>query len=136
MLDLADLHWIAILASTFVAGGLGAAWYSPALFGDAWLSEIGKSREEAGPTGPAIGGSVFSCFVCSVSMAWLLTWLGVTSVAGGAAVGALVGCGVVAMTMLSDALFSGWSLRLYLIQVGYRALYIVLIGAIYGGLSG
>lgn len=135
MSTLADLHWIAILVSTFVAGGLGAAWYSSALFGDVWLAEIGKSRAEAGPAGPAIGGSVLSCFVCSVAMAWLLTGLGVTSVAGGAAVGALVGLGVVAMTMLSDALFSGWSLRLYLIQVGYRALYLVLIGAIYGGFS-
>ena len=39
------------------------------------------------------------------------------------------------MTMLSDALFSAWSLKLYLIQVGYRAIYIVLIGAIEGGFA-
>jgi hypothetical protein len=135
MPGLSDLHWIAILVSTFVAGGLGAAWYSPALFGNPWLAELGKSRDELGPGGPAIGGSVFSCFVCSVSMAWLLTGLGVSGIARGAGVGALVGLGIVAMTMLSDALFSGWSFRLYMIQVGYRAVYIVLIGAIYGGFT-
>ena len=132
----ADLDWIAILISTFVAGGLGAAWSSTALFGGAWMAELGLPRDALGPAGPAIGGSVFSCFVCAVSLAWLLAGLGISSAAGGAAVGALVGCGIVAMTMLSDALFSGWSLRLYLIQVGYRAIYIVLIGAIVGGLSG
>jgi Protein of unknown function (DUF1761) len=132
----ADLDWIAILISTFVAGGLGAAWYSKALFGEAWMAELGMPRDALGLAGPAIGGSVFSCFVCAVSLAWLLAALGISSAGGGAAVGALVGCGIVAMTMFSDALFSGWSLRLYLIQVGYRAIYIVLIGAIVGGLSG
>jgi hypothetical protein len=44
----------------------------------------------------------------------------------------LLGLGIVAMTMLSDALFSGWGTRLYLIQVSYRALYLVVMGAICG----
>ena len=68
-------------------------------------------------------------------MAMLITGLDATGIARGAGVGALVGIGIVAMTMLSDALFSAWSLRLYLIQSGYRVLYIVLIGAIEGGFS-
>ena len=46
-----------------------------------------------------------------------------------------LGFGVVAMTMLSDSLFSGWGWRLYGIQVGYRATYLVLMGAICGGWS-
>jgi hypothetical protein len=41
--------------------------------------------------------------------------------------------GIVGMTMLSDSLFSGWGWPLYLIQVGYRATYLVLMGAICGG---
>ena len=36
-----DFDWIAIALSTVVAGGLGAAWYSAALFGPAWMAEIG-----------------------------------------------------------------------------------------------
>jgi len=49
------------------------------------------------------------------------------------ALGALLGLGVVAMTMLSDSLFSGWGWKLYFIQMSYRATYLVLMGAICGG---
>jgi len=128
-----ELDWPAILVSTFVAGGLGAAWYSPVLFGPAWMAALGKRPEELGPSGGAMAGSVFSCFIASVSLAWLIGGLGVDSIAGGAAVGALAGFGIVAMTMLSDSLFSGWGWKLYAIQTGYRAIYLVLIGAILGG---
>ncbi|MCR9094581.1 MAG: DUF1761 domain-containing protein [bacterium] len=127
-----DFDWIAIALSTVVAGGLGAAWYSPALFGPAWMAEIGLDEGDAGPAGREIAGSVFSCFVASLAMAWLLGGLGITGVGPGLLAGAIVGFGIVAMAMLSDALFSGWSARLYLIQVGYRALYLILIGGIQG----
>jgi hypothetical protein len=53
--------------------------------------------------------------------------LGVATPLGG------VGIGIVSMTMLSDALFSGWGSRLYFIQVGYRVTYIVLSAGILGG---
>ena len=49
--------------------------------------------------------------------------------------GATIGFGIVAMTMISDALFSRWSARLYAIQVGYRATYPILISGIYGGMA-
>ena len=39
------------------------------------------------------------------------------------------------MTMLSDSLFSGWGWKLYGIQTSYRALYLVLIGAVHGGFA-
>ncbi len=131
-----DLNWIAIVVCTVVAGGLGAAWYSPALFGNAWMAEIGLSAEDAGPAGKEIAGSMFSCLVASIAMAWLMTGLGTQGVGSGLMLGAIVGFGIVAMTMLSDALFSGWSARLYAIQVGYRATYLILIGGIYGGMAG
>ena len=133
MPDLASLDWIAILVCTFVAGGLGAAWYSPVLFGNAWMAELGMGEDDIGPAGREIAGSVFSCFVASLAMATLQEGFGIDGVGPGLAVGATIGLGIVAMTMLSDALFSGWSLRLYAIQTGYRAGYVTLIGAIYGG---
>ncbi len=133
MPELTDLSWIAILVSTIGAGGLSAAWYSPALFGNAWRAALGKSDDELGSPGLAIAGSVFSCFVASISLAILLSWFGLDSVTTGLGVGTLIGFGVVAMTMLSDALFSGWGVRLYSIQTSYRVTYLMLIGGIQGG---
>ena len=131
-----DFDWIAIALSTLVAGGLGAAWYSPALFGPAWMAEIGLDEDDVGPAGREIAGSVFSCFIASIAMAWLLAGLETRGLVPGFVVGTIVGFGIVAMTMLSDALFSGWSARLYAIQVGYRAGYLILIGGIQGWFAG
>ncbi len=128
-----ELDWIAIAVCTLVSGGLGAAWYSPALFGEAWMRELGKTAEQLGPPGPALFGSVVSCAVASISIGILCEALELETLGAGLGLGALIGVGVVAMTMLSDALFSGWGLRLYAIQTGYRALYLTLIGGLYGG---
>ncbi len=136
MFDLSNLHPLAILISTVVAGGLGAAWYSPALFGPAWMAELGETEETLAPSGTAMGGSIFSCFVAAVAVDLLVVATGTTTALAGAALGALLGFGIVAMTMLSDALFSGWSRTLYVIQMSYRAIYLVLMGAICGAFAG
>ena len=91
-----------------------------------------KTEEDLGSPGPAIAGSIGSCLVAAISVDMLLAGLGVTSWLTGAGVGALLGFGIVAMTMLSDAVFSGWGWRLYVIQMSYRAIYLVLMGAICG----
>jgi hypothetical protein len=39
------------------------------------------------------------------------------------------GLGVVAMTMLFDALFSGWTARLSAIHLGHRATYLLIMGS-------
>ena len=106
MLDVTSLNPFAIGVATLVGAALGAAWYSPVMFGEAWIRALGKPRDQLGAPGPAMLG---------------------------AGIGGLLGLGIVGMTMLSDSLFSGWGWPLYLIQVGYRAIYLVLMGAICGG---
>lgn len=128
-----DFHLFPVLVSTFVASALGALWYSPVLFGQAWLSAIGKTEDELGPAGPAIAGSTASCLVAAFSVEYLVRAAGAFSILKGLTVGALVGLGITAMAMLSDALFSGWGMRLYVIQAGYRVTYLLLMGAICGG---
>jgi len=136
MPDLATLTGPAILLGAIVGGGLGALWYSPVLFGDAWMAELGKTAEELTPSGAAMGGSIFSCLVAATAVEWLATAIDADTALAGASLGLLLGLGIVAMTMLSDALFSGWTARLYAIQLGYRAAYLVLMGAISGAWGG
>ena len=49
MIEWARLDLGAIALGAVVGGGLGAAWSSPALFGNAWLSEIGRTADERRP---------------------------------------------------------------------------------------
>ena len=132
MLDVSSLEPLAIALGTVVATGLGAAWYSPLLLGSAWMAALGKPAEELGSPAEGIIGSILSCLVAAICVDLLVAAVGADGVMAGAGVGAVLGLGIVAMTMLSDSLFSGWGWRLYFIQVGYRALYLTLMGAISG----
>ena len=42
-----ELNYLAILAATAISFGLGGLWYSPALFGKAWMRETGITEESA-----------------------------------------------------------------------------------------
>lgn len=128
-----SLDLLAIPTAGLVSGALGGLWYSPKMFGPAWMAALGKSEAELQLGGGAMAGSIVSCLVAAAAVEFLVTACGVDTALGGAGIGALLGVGVVAMTMLSDSLFSGWGWKLYFIQVGYRATYLVIMGAICGG---
>jgi hypothetical protein len=42
---LAAIYWPAVVVSTIVAFAIGGVWYSKALFGNAWLEEVGLTEE-------------------------------------------------------------------------------------------
>ena len=132
MIDPSLLNPLAILIAAVLSMMLGALWYSPLLFGQAWLAATGKSEEDLGPSGPAMAGSMVSCLVAAIAMNLLAAAGGTATLPAGIGLGVVVGLGVVAMTMLSDSLFSGWGWRLYFIQMGYRATYLMIMGAIFG----
>jgi len=133
LIVLDDLNFLAILVAAIASMALGALWYSPLLFGNAWLQELGKDADDLGSPLPAMIGSAVSCLVSAICVAIFVQALNAESVVEGAVVGLLCGLGLVAMSMLSDSLFSGWGWRLYFIQMGYRAVYLALMGSTIGG---
>lgn len=129
----AELQLLPVLAAAVAGMALGALWYSPVLFGNAWMGAIGKTADELGPAGPAMAGSMAACLVSAVAVEFFVVATGAFTVLAAAGIGALLGFGVLAMGMLSDSLFCGWGWRLYFIQAGYRVAYLVAMGAICGG---
>lgn len=132
MIDIGNISWLAILVAAVSSMALGALWYSPVLFGNAWREELGKDKSDPGTSMQAMIGSAVSCLVSAVCVAIIIQAFGAYSIVAGAAVGGLCGIGFVAMAMLSDSLFSGWGWKLYFIQAGYRLTYLVAMGAIIG----
>src|SRR5256885_16982138 len=93
-MDMASLNWLAIVAaalSTFVLGGL---WYSPVLFGKAWMNASGFTEKDLQRGNM---GMVFGCsFVFSLLMAINLAMFlhdPKTNAAWGATAGFLAGFG-------------------------------------------
>jgi hypothetical protein len=45
MEDAVTISWLAVVVAAVVKFGIGAAWYSPALFGNKWQALAGVSSE-------------------------------------------------------------------------------------------
>ncbi len=121
-----EINFIALIAATATIMVLGALWYSPLLFGNAWMACIGKTKETLGsPTGPMIG-SVLASLLSAFGLMLLMAWTGAESLSQALMLGGLLGIFIVFPALLSDNLFCGWGIRLLLIQSGYRILSLLL----------
>jgi Protein of unknown function (DUF1761) len=128
------INWFAVLAaavSTFVLGGL---WYSPALFGRAWMKVNNLNSEQLAKSNMA---KIFGlAFVFAVVMAAnLAAFLAEpkTTATWGATAGFLAGFGWVALGIATIALFERRSAKYVLINGGYMTVAFVLMGLILGG---
>ena len=131
MLDFMGLNWIAIAVATAVAFVIGGLWYGP-LFGSAWMAAIGKTADEIEPSPTPFIVSFFAALLTCIVVAALIQNLGITSIGGGALLGAITGVGFIATAMASDSAFCGWGVKLFVIQSGYRVTYSIVMGAILG----
>jgi uncharacterized membrane protein len=125
-------HW-AVFVCAITSLALGALWYSPALFFNAWKKENNLSDEQLKTMNP---GKVYTitfvlALIASYNMAFFLgddktdaTW--------GATAGFLTGFGFCAIIFTIVALFEQRSWKYILINGGYITVYFTLIGFILG----
>jgi len=133
-----ELNWIAILVSAVVTFVIGGVWYS-ALFAKPWQTAHGfdaetVKRAQAAMSPARFFGGMLGCYLMlAVGMAVLVQWTGVSSLAGGAGLGLLVGIALVVPVVLTNHLPSLVKPAGFLIDASYELLYCALIGAILGG---
>lgn len=131
MLEFAGLNWWAILVATLAAFALGWLWYGP-LFGQAWLNAIGKTADELEPSPRPFVITFFTTLLTCIVLATLMHSLGMMTLTGGIALGAITGIGFIAASLASDSAFCGWGMPLFLVLSGYRVVFNILMGAILG----
>jgi hypothetical protein len=133
MPDQISFNYLAILAATVSTFLLGGLWYSPVLFGNAWMREVGLTPEACKEKGGA--GRIFGLsFLLELIMAFnLAAFIGPkASLAFGAFAGAAAGFGWVALSIGVTYLFERKSLRLFFINAGYHGVALTVMGAILG----
>lgn len=127
------IHWLAVLAAALSTFALGGLWYSPALFGRAWMSVNQLTPVDLGKSSP---GKVFGlAFIFAVLMAAnLAAFLAEpkTSATWGATAGFLAGFGWVTLGIATIAVFERRSGKYILINGGYMTVAFVLMGLIIG----
>ena len=126
------LNWLAVLVAGISAFVLGGVWYSPALFGKAWMKENNLSPEEVqkGNKGKIFGWSLILTLVMSVNLAMYLHTPEIDFKFGllyGLLAGVWVFCGIAIV-----GLFELKTGRYILINGGYCFIALGLMGAILG----
>jgi hypothetical protein len=127
-----QLNLWAVFAAAAAGLILGGLWYSPALFGKAWMRATGITEERARSANmAAVMGSAF--VLSSIGAAVFALFLGPQPELG-FAVGAGLSAGLcwVAGSFGINYLFEQRSLRLFLINGGYHTLQYTLTGLILG----
>lgn len=133
-MHIAGFNWVAILVAAIAAQPVGALWYSPWLFANAWMRELGKTPEEIHADSskmPFVVGFV-SPLVMAAVLAWLSGVTGWTGAGAGIALGVIVALGLVAAGGAPHYAFSGRSRVAFLIDAGHTLAVLVVVGAIVG----
>ncbi|MEE9225975.1 MAG: DUF1761 domain-containing protein [Bacteroidota bacterium] len=129
-----DINYWAVLVAAIANFGLGAVWYSPALFAKRWLALMKKSEAEleqmkkGAPRAYAL--SFVGALVMSYVLAHIVDYVQATTVAGGLESGFWLWLGFVGTTNLSGVLFEDRPTGLYLINMGYYLVSLLIMGTI------
>jgi drug/metabolite transporter (DMT)-like permease len=122
-------YWAILVAalSTFLIGGL---WYSPAVFGKAWMRENGFSEEDMkkGNMAKIFGLAFLLGVISAVNLAMFMGPENDPTM--GALWGFLAGAGWVATFVGTHYLFERKSFTLFLINAGYSVVALTIMGII------
>lgn len=128
----ADFNWLAIIVATVTAFMLGGAWYAKALFGSAWMQDVGLTDEDTNNVNMAktFGGAFVLQLIAATTLASFLgtdsTWM------SGVQTGLVIGIGFVVTAYGVTYLFEQRPLRLFMINAGYNVVLLAIMGAIIG----
>jgi len=132
-MDFSKINYLAVLVaalSTFLLGGL---WYSPMLFGKAWMRANNFTDTDLQTFSKArmFGWSFVFSLVMALNLAMFLGGPG-TNVSWGMTAGLLTGLGWVAMAIAIIGVFENRSGTYILINGGYMTVAFTVMGAIIG----
>lgn len=127
-----NINVLAVIAAAFSTFAIGGLWYSPALFGKAWLRELGEDASflETGNIKLIFGGAFALALIMAFNLAGFVT--GYEDWTWGLIGGALAGIGWVATSLGVIYLFERRSMTLFLINAGYLVVAFLVMGLIIG----
>lgn len=137
MQNFEDLNWIAILVAALAYFGLGALWYSKALFAKRWIADLKidiNNPDASKGMGMMFGGSFVLMFVQCLAIALIAERMDLDVSGGGwmsgVKLGALTSVCFCAATIGVNYLYEKKPLSLFLINAGYAIVGNIIAGII------
>ena len=126
---------LAVIVSAVVYFIIGGLWFG-GLFANAWMQAVGKSADELKRMTMSPGVLYTLAFIAALTLNYTLNALlnrgGKQSVGEGIKLAICLWVGIVVTTAGPIFMFSGSSLRLFLLDTGYPLVAMIISGAIIG----
>jgi len=131
------INYLAILVASIVSFIIGMLWYSPLLFGKAWIKLMNFSKEDMNKAKKkGMGKTMLLGFIATLVTAYVLSYfinvLRYSSAGDGAVLGFMIWLGFLATTLLGSVLWEGKPYALYFLNITYHLVNLVILGAILG----
>lgn len=131
-MEFPHINYWAVMVAAVSSFALGSLWYSPLMFEKPWMKELGFTKEGMKDTSmlKIFGIAFILMFIIAFNLA---AFIGTESDwKSGMMAGALGGIGWIAAAIGVNYLFERKSFSLFLINAGYMAVSLIIMGAILG----
>ncbi len=132
------INYLAVLVSALATIVVGFLWYSPLLFGKLWMklsmisnADIKKAKQKGMTASYLL--MIISTLLMSYVLAVFLDYANALTPVAGLATGVLLWLGFVVPLLLGSVLWEGKSWKLYMLNVAYYLVVLIIMGAILGG---
>src|SRR5690242_9895106 len=132
MVDPVNVNFVAVLVAAIVQMAVGFVWYAKPVLGRQWMGYVGKTDEQiAAGAKPMLFVWMFvASLLTAYVLAHFVAYTDSTTIGEGMQTGFWAWLGFTATAFASTALFEGRPRGLYLINVGFHLVSLVLMGAV------
>lgn len=127
-----DINYLAVFVGAIISLIVGAVWYSPALFADSWMKELGKKLKDVkNDNAPRLYVlTAFGALAQTYVLAHFVQYAGADTLVEGANTGFWLWFAFTGITLGVNNLFAGRSLKLWQIDSGYFLVVLVINAAL------
>lgn len=124
-----DVNYLAVIVGALVYFGIGALWYSPALFATPWMAASGAQPGNRIPVG-LFGLSLVLEFLAALGLAVLAVAVDASTVGDGLLLGLVAGIAFAISALAVTQAYERRPFVLQLINGGYHVLSLAAIGVL------
>ncbi len=127
-----QINYLAVVVATLICMVIGSLWYSPLLFANRWMKELGFGKKDEDRMKKEAPKAMLGMLVGAFLMSWILAYsvYDVTDFVAGMIRAFWMWLGFVVPVYLSMTLFESRKWTLFFISTGYYLVSLLIIGGV------